>query len=87
MKIFCKHVLEFLKSEYSDAYNFKIEYTATLCGEDTAELQIEVGPKYKIKVSSQYMKYLFDLFCTGDYIQEREQWHWQKELIDIIEGS
>ena len=83
---FCKEVLEFLKSEYSDAYEFNINLY-----EDQfrwqAELKIKSGNFTRI-ISNCYMKYFYNLYLQDtSIIQERNQFKWQKELIDLIEGS
>jgi hypothetical protein len=88
MKQFCEDVLKFLCSEYNDSYQFSIEYHKTLNSEkDTVELVIEVSPRYKIKLNSDTMFYIFGWYHDGVYIEERRQYRWQKELIDAIDGS
>ena len=87
MNQFCIDVMEFLKSEYSDAYEFNMEVTHNVFSEPTAELSIRVGKGYAIKVGNVSMNYLYNLYITGNFIKERGQWEWQKELVDIIEGS
>jgi hypothetical protein len=87
MNQFCIDVMEFLKSEYSDAYEYNMEVTHNLFGEPTAELSIRIGKGYTIKVGSNSMTYLYKLYRAGIFIKERGQWEWQKELVDIIEGS
>ena len=87
MKQFCEEVLRFLQSEYSDGYGFRLDLTNDLtCGED-AELVVYYGTSYRLIVSRNSMKYLFILWKEKTYIEERKQYAWQKELIDIIEGS
>ena len=86
MKQFCEEVLKFLRSEYSDAYKFEIEHRVSILS-NVAELTINVGYGYKVKVSKELMSSLFELYCDGEFIEERKQYRWQKELIDIIEGS
>jgi hypothetical protein len=33
------------------------------------------------------MQYIFSWYINGAYMGERNQYRWQKELIDMIEGS
>lgn len=93
MNQFCKDVIEFLQSEYSDAYEYRIEKHVALppqfaqYGFPKVELWIKFGPYYTLKITDENMQYLFGLYRAGEYIQEREQWRWQKELVDMIEGS
>lgn len=84
---FCKEVLEFLRSEYNDAYEFNLEVFRSLCNEDMIELKIKIGQGYIVRVTSYCMKYIFSLYKAGEFIEERKQFRWQKELIDLIEGS
>jgi hypothetical protein len=88
MKQFCKDVLEFLRSEYDDAYRFEIELQLSSdSAHQVVELSILAGPGYKIKIKNKSMQYIFNLYVSNEYIGERNQYRWQKELIDIIEGG
>lgn len=87
MEQFCKDVLDFLQSEYNDAYEYDLEISRSLHSSDMAELKIKVSPGCKIKINNYCMQYLFSVYRSGNFIQERKQWQWQKELIDMIEGS
>ena len=89
MKQFCKDILEFLRSEYDDAYRFEIEHCPSKQADvhQTVELSILAGPGYKIKIKNKSMQYIFNLYVSNEYIGERNQYRWQKELIDIIEGG
>lgn len=88
MNKFCKDVIDFLLSEYdNDAYNFNIEITNTLAGRQTTELFIKAGKYYTIKLNSLCMNYLHTLYIVGEFIEEDKQYKWQKELIELIEGS
>lgn len=82
---FCNDVLKFLRSEYSDAYKFTIELYEQMhsC---TAELKIKSSGFTRI-ISKCYMNYFYELYKHGDFISERNQFRWQKELIDLIEGG
>lgn len=85
MTRFCKDVLDFLQSKYSDAYEFTIELKRGHIKE-YALLKIKSG--YFIKsITSCYMNYFYELYKGNEFIEERNQYLWQKELIDLIEGS
>lgn len=85
---FCEDVLEFLQSTYDDSYHFEIECRkARPPIYDMAELSITVSPNYKIKIINDWMQYIFGWYINGEFIKERNQYRWQKELIDIIEGG
>lgn len=90
MRQFCKEVLRFLKSEYNDAYKFTIEVheasLARVLPSEYAELTIEITPEYKLKIANDNMRYLFYLYINEDFLEDRQQYRWQKELIDMIEG-
>ena len=88
MKRFCKDVLNFLESEYDDSYRFEIEYKSTLNSKnDTVELIIIFNSNYKRKLTYDLMFFIFGWYCNGSFIEERNQYRWQKELVDIIECS
>jgi hypothetical protein len=93
MKQFCEEVLKYLKSEYDDSYQFEIK--CWLCAppclgvpnNEKAELTIKMSPGYQYVITDKSMYYLFGCYRDGQYIGERNQYLWQKELIDMIEGS
>lgn len=94
MEQFCKAVVDFLQSEYNDSYSFTVErrmpLPPSLRGygtEEKVELVIKVSPYYKLTIVDDSMHYLYRLYLSGEYIEERKQYLWQKELIDMIEGS
>ena len=90
---FCKDVIDFLQSEYNDAYQFKIHRYIALppqfkpFNKARVELHINIGKHYVLKIVNDNMQYLFDLYKSKEYIKDRKQYRWQKELIDMIEGS
>lgn len=84
-KQFCEDVLKFLKSEYNDGYEFNIELKQDLWS-STVELKIKSGG-FTNTIISSYMSYFFELYRQKEFIEERSQFKWQKELIDLIEGS
>ena len=88
MRQFCKDVLEFLRQEYDDAYDFNIEHNSSLNHDnDTVKLVIKASSSYTINLNEYTMLYIYSRYSTGEYIEERSQYRWQKELIDMIEGS
>lgn len=87
MNQFCLDVLEFLYSEYGDGYEFSLEKTKCLNTEDEVVLTIKVGRGYFIKADNRSMMFVYGCYRSGEYIGDRNQYRWQKELIDIIEGS
>lgn len=90
---FCKSVIDFLQSEYNDGYSFKIERYMALPPEfrpfnkERIELKIDISPMYKITICDDSMRYLFKLYLEGEFLEDRKQYRWQKELVDMIEGS
>lgn len=90
---FCRAVIDFLQAEYSDAYEYKLEKHLALPPSfapfsfPKVELWVKLGPHFTLKVVDENMQYLFGLYRSGDYIEERKQFVWQKELVDMIEGS
>ena len=92
MKQFCKAVLDFLQAEYSDAYKFEIEQRLVtpeyiLPDNIKLELTIKISSMYRLIVTNDNMQRLFYLYKQGTFIEERKQYLWQKELVDMIEGS
>lgn len=90
---FCESVIDFLQSEYNDGYSFKIERYMALPPEfrpfnkERIELKIDISPRYKITICDDSMRYLFKLYLEGEFLEDRKQYRWQKELVDMIEGS
>ena len=86
-------VIEFLKSEYGDAYDFSIERFMALPPEfnpfnkERIELKIKLSKCYYLTIVNESMQYLFKLYCKGEFLEDRGQYLWQKELVDMIEGS
>lgn len=87
MNQFCLDVLEFLNNEYDDSYEYSIERTKKLNAEDELVLTIKFCRGYFIKADNRSMMFVYGCYRSGEYIGERNQYRWQKELIDIIEGS
>ena len=93
MGSFCEKVIDFLQSEYNDGYSFKIERYMALPPEfrpfnkERIELKIDISPRYRITICDDSMRYLFKLYLEGEFLGDRKQYRWQKELVDMIEGS
>ena len=86
MRKFCEEVLKFLESEYSDSYRFRIEHRiARAPVYYIVELFIEISSSYKRIITNDSMEYLYHWYLSGEFIEERNQFKWQKELIDMIE--
>ena len=90
---FCNKVMEFLESQYNDSYKFKIERYIALphkfapFNKERVQLLVDYGNYYSLKISDDNMNYLYRLYKNGRYFPERGEFEWQKELIDMIEGS
>ena len=93
MRNFCNEVIKYLESEYDDSYQFEARvWTALPNGlingtNEKAELIIKMSPHYRLIISNESMFYLLGWYLSGEYIGERNQYRWQKELIDMIEGG
>jgi hypothetical protein len=82
---FCKQVLDFLRAEYQDAYTFEIEYYESFAVNDSV-LRIK-NSGFIRTISNEYMNYFYSLYRQGQLLEDRKQYLWQKELIDLIEGG
>ena len=92
MKQFCEEVLKFLRSEYNDSYQFEVKCWLScppglVRNNEKAELTITMSPCYKLVIVNDSMQYLFGRYRDGEFIEERNQYRWQKELVDMIEGG
>ena len=54
---------------------------------ERAELTISFSPYYKLNITRDSMDYIFGWYLSGEYMGERNQYRWQKELIDMIEDE
>lgn len=90
---FCEDVIKFLESEYNDSYRFEVKRYVTIpCGliqgnNEKAELTIKFNNHYSLIVVNENMQYLFCRYRDGEFIEERNCYLWQKELVDMIEGG
>ena len=87
MRQFCKDVLDFLHSEYDDSYEYRIERTESINSEDELLLTVKICQGYYLKVDNRTMMFIYGCYRAGEYLGDRNQYRWQKELIDILEGS
>lgn len=87
MRQFCKDVLDFLHSEYDDSYEYRIERTESINSEAELLLTVKICQGYYLKVDNRTMMFIYGCYHAGEYLGDRNQYRWQKELIDIIEGS
>lgn len=87
MKQFYKDVIDFLKSEYSDGYEYNLDVSRSLYSPDIIELKIKIGHGFVVKITNNSMQYVYCLYRQGTFIEERNQYAWQKELVDMIEGG
>lgn len=85
MDQFCKDVIEFLQSEYNDAYSYNIEISYDIYSRKSMELRIKISPSYSIKVNDSYMEYIFALYNSKEFCRTKNLYCWQKELVSIIE--
>jgi hypothetical protein len=87
MNQFCLDVIEFLTSEYNDGYEFNIEVTKSLNAEDQITLTIKFGRGYYVKADNRSMMFIYGCYRAGEFLEDRGVFRWQKELVDLIEGS
>jgi hypothetical protein len=88
VKQLAKEVLEFLDSQY-DRNTFKFRFDVSYSFDGDEEIWLNVcdkdGKVIKV-ITNNFLKYIFNI-RPMEYIEERQMWWWQKELIDEIEGS
>jgi hypothetical protein len=88
VKQLAKEVLEFLDSQYDrNTFKFRFEVSYSFDGDEEIWLNVcdKDGKVIKV-ITNNFLKYIFNI-TPMEYIEEREMWLWQKELIDEIEGS
>ena len=89
---FLEDVKSFLYSQYPEEYEFETKrYIAlppqfSLFNQTRMELVISTKP-YKKTIINDNMQHIYKLYKSGYYYPERGEFAWQKELIDMIEGS
>ena len=67
--------------------SYDIKGKEIIFSKERIELKIEMSPRYRLTICTDSMHYLFKLFMEGEYLEDRKQYRWQKELIDMIEGG
>lgn len=87
MEQFCKDVIDFLESEYADAYQFELIAHQEINSIKHIELKIRIGSCYTKIIGNASMEFVYRKYVNGTYLENRKQYRWQKELIDMIEGS
>jgi hypothetical protein len=92
MENFCYELIKFLESEYPNDYIFKLEKNVILPqylkpSNAKFTLTINITPKYKLIVNDESLQYIYKVYISEEFIKERNLYAWQKELMDIIEGS
>ena len=79
---------KYLESEYNYDFGFVQNVNAA---EDADGLNLEIRDKYNHKliktIPSNVILEIFKLWDKKEFIEERNQYVWQKEIIDCIEGS
>ena len=89
---FLEDVEVFLHSQYPEEYEFETKSYIALppqfapFNKTRMELVINSKPYKKIIVNENMQK-IYEMYKTGYYYPERGEFEWQKELIDMIEGS
>ena len=85
---FCEKVLKFLQCEYLDNYKFEVEVCKSIkVPTKSMSLKITIMPGYVVKITDDYMKYLFEVYLENKLVPETNQYLWQKELLNIIEDN
>ena len=88
VKQLAKEVLEFLEAQYGrNTFDFKFNVSYSFDADEEIWLNIYAkdGEVFKV-ITNDFLKSIFNI-RPMEYIEEREMWLWQKELIDEIEGS
>ena len=89
---FLEDVKTFLYSQYPEGYEFETKRYIALprqfspFSKTRMELVINTKP-YKKTIVNENMQEIYKMYKTGYYYPERGEFEWQKELIDMIEGS
>ena len=88
---FIKIVKEFLNNQYNDLYKFKVEKHIALSNKfapfNKERIILKIFYKDEKIPIVHHIEHLYRLYELGYYYPERGEFAWQKELIDMIEGS
>lgn len=87
MEKFYKELDSFIRTTYSDHFHCEWEIDSRLEMFTKEKLHIYYDDKYLRTISSRDIEHLLFLFAGGEYIEERQMYLWQKELVDILEGG
>ena len=75
---------KFLCANYK--YTFEFEAFTGLEAEEFGQLKIFDNSGYVKTLSGNIMMGIFYMWLSPSYIEDRQQFNWQKELIEWIEG-
>lgn len=89
---FLKDVEAFLHSQYPEEYEFETKSYIALPPQfspfNKARMGLVISTKpYRKTIVNENMQKIYEMYKTGYYYPERGEFAWQKELIDMIEGS
>lgn len=88
---FIKRVREFLNNQYNDSYKFKVERHIALSNKfapfNKERIILKIFYEDEKIPIVHHIEHLYRLYELGYYYPERGEFAWQKELIDMIEGS
>ena len=89
---FLEDVKAFLYSQYPEGYEFETKRYIALPLQfspfNKARMELVINTKpYKKTIVNENMQHIYELYKLGYYYPERGELAWQKELIDMIEGS
>lgn len=88
---FIKSVKEFLNNQYDDSYKFKVERHIALSNKfapfNKERIVLKIFYKDEKIPTIHNIEHLYRLYESCYYYPERGEFAWQKELIDMIEGS
>lgn len=91
---FLEDVKAFLYSQYPEGYEFETKRYIALPPQFAqyyakhARMELIINSKpYRKTIVNENMQRIYESYKTGLYYPERGEFEWQKELIDMIEGS
>lgn len=90
---FCNKVKHFLESQYDDTYQFEVERYIALpnkpapFNKERVTIKVKYDNFHSRTIVDNNVQHLYNLYKSGYYYPERGEFAWQKELIDMIEGS
>lgn len=88
---FIKIVKEFLNNQYNDSYKFKVERHIALSNKfapfNKERIILKIFYKDEKIPIVHHIEHIYNAYKNGYFYPERGEFEWQKELIDMIEGS